>query len=572
MTIVFATLAFALAVACAAYAVAWIREKGRTSKLELELADAIKRAERERSELVKRIEKISAEVNRLSPWASVADADDMARQLIEHGNRARAEAEQQSSRRIADAQQHAEATVAHAKQEAARQLDDARAKSKEVSEEMRRALSIAAERAVQILEDANKKAEETAGKAMDAVRDAELYERTARAMKNVIEGYKELYVMPSSSFLDSLAADFGHKDAGRQLKIAREHTRLLVHNEQAARCDYVEANRREGAERFVIDAFNGKVDSILSRVEHNNYARLAEEINDAFATVNYGGKPFRDARVLGVYLEARLAELKWAAIVQDLKRQEREEQRRLREQARDEERARRDYERAIREGEREEHVLREAMARAQEQSRSATEAQRVEYDAKLADLVRRLEEAESRNQRALSMAQQTKRGHVYIISNVGSFGDDVYKIGVTRRLDPMERIWELGDASVPFDYDVHAVIFSEDAPALEVLLHKRFLLQQVNKINHRKEFFRVRLADIRKELEVMGIDAKWTMLAESREYKDTLAIEKMIETDPRAKEAWIKRQLTLETISAPALDEMQVEEAAVALERVEENA
>lgn len=85
-----------------------------------------------------------------------------------------------------------------------------------------------------------------------------------------------------------------------------------------------------------------------------------------------------------------------------------------------------------------------------------------------------MKEAEERGQRIISMAQQTRRGWVYIISNIGSFGEGVYKIGLTRRLDPMERVYELGDASVPFPFDVHAFIFSEDAPVLETALHQAF--------------------------------------------------------------------------------------------------
>jgi len=85
----------------------------------------------------------------------------------------------------------------------------------------------------------------------------------------------------------------------------------------------------------------------------------------------------------------------------------------------------------------------------------------------------------------------TASEHVYVISNVGSFGENVSKIGLTRRLEPLDRIRELGDASVPFEFDVHTLIRSDDAPALEHALHQRFVRNQVNKVNARKEFFRV---------------------------------------------------------------------------------
>jgi len=140
------------------------------------------------------------------------------------------------------------------------------------------------------------------------------------------------------------------------------------------------------------------------------------------------------------------------------------------------------------------------------------------------------------------MAQQTRRGHVYIISNIGSFGEDVYKIGLTRRLDPLDRVRELGDSSVPFDFDVHAMIFAEDAPAVETQLHRHFVISQLNKVNHRKEFFKVSLTEIRDELTSLGLSASWTMTAAAKEYRESLAIEHAIADDPQAREAWLKRQ------------------------------
>jgi hypothetical protein len=122
----------------------------------------------------------------------------------------------------------------------------------------------------------------------------------------------------------------------------------------------------------------------------------------------------------------------------------------------------------------------------------------------------------------------------------------VYRIGMTRRRDPLDRVRELGDSSVPFDFDVHAMITSDDAPTLEKQLHKHFVLNQVNKVNHRKEFFRATIAEIREELEKLGLQAQWTLVAEATEYRETLAIEKLISSSAEKREAWINRQLLLE--------------------------
>ena len=254
--------------------------------------------------------------------------------------------------------------------------------------------------------------------------------------------------------------------------------------------------------------------------------------------MNHNGSAFRDATITPEYLSARLEELKWAVIVMELKAQAQEEQRRIREQMREEEKARREYEKAMKDAAKEEEMLRKAMEKAQKQMETANEAKRAEYEAKLADLQQQLKEAEERGQRAMSMAQQTKHGNVYVISNIGAFGENVYKVGMTRRLDPLDRVKELGDASVPFPFDVHAVIESDDAPGLETELHKALAIKQMNKVNPRKEFFKVSLSDIKALVERKGLSTNWTMAAEAAEYRETLAIEEAMEHDPDARHRW----------------------------------
>ena len=117
---------------------------------------------------------------------------------------------------------------------------------------------------------------------------------------------------------------------------------------------------------------------------------------------------------------------------------------------------------------------------------------------KLAELQAQYDETE-KAMKDIDYREANKRaGYVYIISNVGSFGENVYKIGMTRRLEPQDRIDELSDASVPFNFDVHAMIFTDDAPALEAALHNAFADKKVNLVNHRREFFNVTLDEIKK--------------------------------------------------------------------------
>ena len=447
-------------------------------------------------------------------------------------------------RPIADAQQEAQRIL-----EAAH--DQARAtglSAKEKHEQAEIRLVAAANEAARIIEAAKKRAEEIAGEAYRIKNRADEFADAATAMQNVIKGYGDQYIVPTFSLLDELADEFGHTEAGAALKQARDTTRALIRAGRAATCGYVEDYLRQIAITFVIDAFNGKVDSILARGKSDNYGKLAQEIRDAYALVNHNGRAFRDAKITPEYLESRLAELKWASVARALKDQEREEQRQIREQMREEEKARREYERAIKEAAREEEMIRKAMEKVQQQVATANEAQRADYEAKLAELQERLTAAEDKNQRALSMAQQTRTGHVYIISNIGSFGEEVFKIGMTRRLEPKDRIRELGDASVPFEFDIHAMLYSEDAPGLERTLHRRFLQRQMNKVNPRKEFFRVSLSDIRREVETMGLAAHWTMTANAHDYRETLKIEQQILENPAVAQEWTEHQLEYEEV------------------------
>jgi len=404
-------------------------------------------------------------------------------------------------------------------------ISNAKTDAKVIKQKATDTLNSAQDQVKTILKNANDRAEEIAGEAFEAKRNADHYEASIKAMKNVIKGYGDEYLKPTLSVLDSLAEDFSHKEAGKELKNARERSKLMIKDHMAAECDYVENYRKTTAVNFVVDAFNGKVDTILARVKHDNYGKLEQQIKDSFHLVNNNGKAFRNAKITHEYLIARLDELNWAVKSNLLLIEEREEQRRIKEAIREEERARREYEKAIKEAEKEERMLQKAMKEAQKQLEAASIDERQKFEQQLEELKQKLLEAEEKNQRALSMAQQTRRGHVYVISNIGSFGEDVFKIGLTRRLEPLDRVKELGDASVPFEFDVHAMISSEDAPTLEKSLHAKFKSNQVNKVNSRKEFFKINLKDIRKEIDLLDIKAKWTLKAEAREFRESLAIE-----------------------------------------------
>lgn len=396
-------------------------------------------------------------------------------------------------------------------------LDDANNRAEEL-------IANANDNVMKIISNAETRAIEIAGSAYEAKKFAENYQAVAQSMKNKIKGYGDEWIVPNRSVLDELAEEYEFSDAGKELQKARSLTKHLISTQKAASCDYVETNRRNTAINFVLDAFNGKVDSILSKLKHNNFGKLSQEIRDAFQLVNYNGSAFRSAQITDIYFQARLNELKWGVAVNEIMLEEKEEQRRIKEQLREEEKARREYEKAIKDAEKEEKAIQQAIDKATKELMLAGEEQRLALEQKIAELQIKYDEAELKNQRAISMAQQTRSGHVYVISNIGSFGEDVYKIGMTRRLEPLDRVRELGDASVPFSFDVHAMIYSDDAPTLEKKLHKTFNNNQVNKVNSRKEFFNVGMKEIKKTIEEMNINAHWTIFAEAKEYRESLAL------------------------------------------------
>ena len=273
---------------------------------------------------------------------------------------------------------------------------------------------------------------------------------------------------------------------------------------------------------LMLRAFNGECDSAISRLRATNYQSIEDRISRAFTAINKLGA-VQACELSPQYLELKIDELRLSHEHALKVQAEREQQRELKEQMRQEAIAARELEKAMQEAEAEEHRRQAALERArQELARAAQEQQsaerQAELEAKLKEMEQQLEDAHAASERAISRAQQTKSGHVYVISNIGAFGEGIYKIGMTRRLDPMDRIWELSDASVPFDFDVHAIIFTDDAPGLENELHKRFGDRRLNLVNERKEFFHATIDEIAEIVRERCGDIELTLMAEASEF------------------------------------------------------
>lgn len=247
--------------------------------------------------------------------------------------------------------------------------------------------------------------------------------------------------------------------------------------------------------KLMLLAFDGESDAIIERVTWKNLGPSSEKITKLADQLNKLGQ-IQACHITPEYVKLKLNELKLVHQHREAINREREEQRAIREQMREEEKALRELERAQIEADREAERFAKALEKATREAEKAQGAKQVALVEEIQRLQQALANALETKQRALSQAQQTKSGYVYIISNIGSFGEGVYKIGMTRRLDPIDRVDELGDASVPFPFDVHAMIYTTDAPGLENALHREFRDARVNLENYKKEFFRVDLEKI----------------------------------------------------------------------------
>ena len=277
---------------------------------------------------------------------------------------------------------------------------------------------------------------------------------------------------------------------------------------QILRCFHAESSMHIGS----ITAKN--VDTIRARLQ-----RSFQTINTLFSA--------NGVQISQGMLALKLEELSLVYAYMLKIEDEKEKKKIIQAQLREEERVRREMEEEKKKIEKE---IRQFSAEVKKlmdyMQKASSDAEKQLYIEKIKELKEKLKALNADKEHVLEREQNTRAGFVYIISNIGSFGENIYKIGMTRRLEPMDRISELSSASVPFPFDVHAMIFSEDAPALETLLHRHFADRQVNKVNARKEFFKVDLEEI-KQLVLTHHNATvhFVDVPEAAEYRETLQLE-----------------------------------------------
>lgn len=248
-------------------------------------------------------------------------------------------------------------------------------------------------------------------------------------------------------------------------------------------------------QKLLIRAFNSECDEMVNKVKYNNFDMSLKRITTARNTISRLGKTMQIS-ITDAYYQAKVDELHLAFEYRQKKQEEKEAEKEAR------------------------AALREAakLQKEIEEQRKIIDKERTHYKNALLSVLKQIESCETPSDELLkkkaSLEEQLgiidtkikdldyreanqRAGYVYVISNIGAFGENIYKIGMTRRLNPQDRVDELGDASVPFNFDVHAMIFSDNAPALENALHKAFEDRKVNMINHRREFFNVTLDEIK---------------------------------------------------------------------------
>lgn len=258
---------------------------------------------------------------------------------------------------------------------------------------------------------------------------------------------------------------------------------------------------RRNIDKLALRAFNNECDSIISKVKFSNVgagvSSAWDKIKKSFETINSFIK-MNDSAITEEYLQTKLDELCLRNAYLVSKEYEKEKQQRIREQMKEEERVRKEIEAEEKKVEKEEQHFMNELNKLQKRMKKENEETQAVLLKQIKELQSKLAEISEVKADLMNRRLNNKAGYVYIISNVGSFGENVYKIGTTRRLDPQIRVDELSNASVPFKFDVHAMIFSDDAFALENSLHQIFDNKRVNKVNKHKEFFTVTIDEIEK--------------------------------------------------------------------------
>lgn len=323
--------------------------------------------------------------------------------------------------------------------------------------------------------------------------------------------------------------EFANSDLYKEeLKKLRDKQKQCIKNDNAAFGNtnwQVNGSAAQGRtmvnnyKKLLLRAFNVECDDIVANVKVSNLDRSIERIEKISEQISKLGKTMAIGISPG-YVRLKIDEVKLALDYQQKKQEEKERQKELRAQEREEAKVLKEIEeerkRLKKEQTHYENALKTVLAQIEKNGETVELLEKKsQLESQINDTSKAIEDVDYRE-------ANRKAGYVYIISNIGAFGENVYKIGMTRRLDPQERVDELGDASVPFNFDIHAMIFTEDAPGLETALHNAFESKKLNKINTRREFFTVSLDEIKTEVRKnFDKTVEWIDIPEAEQYRQS---------------------------------------------------
>lgn len=277
-------------------------------------------------------------------------------------------------------------------------------------------------------------------------------------------------------------------------------------------------------QKLLLRAFNSECDDVIEHVKYNNIEASEKRITSSRDAISKLGS-IMDVSIQPKYYRLKIEELHLAFEYAQKKQQEKEEQKEARARMREEAKLAKEIEEERKKLEKEQQHYQNALQRINAQLEAASEADRAAIEEKKAELVAQLNKIDKEFADVDYREANQRAGYVYVISNIGAFGENVYKIGMTRRLDPQDRVDELGDASVPFNFDVHAMIFSNDAPKLEAALHNAFADRKLNFVNQRREFFNVTLDEIKQVVrENYDKSVEFVELAPAEQYRESLKL------------------------------------------------
>lgn len=309
-----------------------------------------------------------------------------------------------------------------------------------------------------------------------------------------------------------------------RLTIIKLKLKELVKNGKAI--EVLEAQRGKKAindnSKQILKCFEAESALIIQNVSKSNITNKRNKLQSAYENIN---KIFviDGIKLTLDYFKLKLDELNTTYYYYYKKELEKEQQKAIKEQMIEEEKVRKEIEREKAKIEKEEKQFKNEVSKLMTYLQKASDIEKQLYIDKIKELEDKIKQLEIDKKDVLNRENNTRAGFVYVISNIGSFGENIYKIGMTRRLEPMDRIKELSSASVPFEFDVHAMIFSDDAPTLESILHNTFNDKRVNKVNTRKEFFNVSLSEIEKVVkENHNATVEFTEIAKAEQYRESL--------------------------------------------------